>query len=166
MVQSFDLESGKDKVAVAQYSNNVELNFDLNAYKTKDDVLRHVASLRPMGGRPQYIGAALQFIRDNVFDSNVGGRHREGAKQILVMLAGGRSRDSTRGPANMLKAAGVVTFTIGSRAANSAEMQVISSDQNYAFSVVDFINLPSIQQRLMGHFTQIGIKGDSKPGKK
>uniref|UniRef100_A0A8D2ZH04 VWFA domain-containing protein n=1 Tax=Scophthalmus maximus TaxID=52904 RepID=A0A8D2ZH04_SCOMX len=138
MVDSFDLDQGKDKVAVVQYSNNAELSFNLNTYNTRDDALKHVTSLKPKGGRPQYIGAALQFVRDNVFVSTAGGRHHEGAKQILVVLAGGRSRDSPRGPASMLKAAGVVTFAVGSRMSNSAEMQVISSDPNYTYSIPDF----------------------------
>ncbi|XP_029386728.1 collagen alpha-3(VI) chain-like [Echeneis naucrates] len=99
LVEGFDLDKGKDKVAVVQYSNNAELNFNLNTYNTRNDVLKHVASLKPKGGRPQYIGAALQFVKDKVFVSNAGSRHHEGAKQILVMLAGGRSRDSPRGPA-------------------------------------------------------------------
>lgn len=166
MVDSFDLEGGKDKVAVVQYSNNVELNFNLNAYSTRDAILKHIAGLKPIGGRPHYIGAALQFVRDNVFVSNAGGRHHEGAKQILVMLAGGRSRDSPRGPANMLKAAGVATFVIGSRGSNSDEVQDISSDPNYAFSVPDFVNLPRIQQSLMGHLTKMGVQEESKVGKK
>lgn len=165
IVESFDLNQGKDKVAVVQYSNNAELNFNLNTYNTKDDVLKHVASLKPKGGRPQYIGAALQFVRNNVFVSNAGGRHHEGAKQILVMLAGGRSRDSPRGPASMLKAAGVIIFAIGSRMSNSAEMQVISSDPNHAYSVPDFVNLSGIQQSLMSHLTQMGDEKETITGK-
>lgn len=165
MVDSFDLDQGKDKVAVVQYSNNAELNFNLNTHNKKDDVLKHVTSLKPKGGRPQYIGAALQFVRDNVFVSNAGGRYHEGAKQILVVLAGGRSRDSPRGPASMLKAEGVITFAIGSRLSNSAEMQVVSSDPSYAYSVPDFLNLPRIQQSLISHLTQVGVKEETKSGK-
>lgn len=165
MVDSFDLDQGKDKVAVVQYSNNAELSFNLNTYNTRDDALKHVTSLKPKGGRPQYIGAALQFVRDNVFVSTAGGRHHEGAKQILVVLAGGRSRDSPRGPASMLKAAGVVTFAVGSRMSNSAEMQVISSDPNYTYSIPDFVNLPRIQQSLMSHLTQMGVEEETEQGK-
>lgn len=165
VVDSFDLDQEKDRVAVVQYSNNAELNFNLNTYNTKDDVLKQIASLKPKGGRPQYIGAALQFVRDNVFASNAGSRHHQGAKQILVILAGGRSRDSPRGPANMLKAAGVVTFAIGSRMSNPAEMQVISSDPNYAFSIPDFVNLLRIQQSLMTHLNQMKTEEETKAGK-
>lgn len=166
MVESFDLDQGKDKIAVVQYSNNVELSFSMNTYNTSSDVLNHVASLKPKGGRPQYIGAALQFVRDNVLVPNAGGRLHEGAKQILIMLAGGRSRDSPRGPASMLKAAGVVIFAVGSRMSNSAEMQLISSHSNYAYQVPDFIKLPDIQNSLMSHLSQIGVQQENKAGKK
>lgn len=148
-----------------QYSNNVKLIFDLSAYSTRDDVLRQVASLKPMGGRPQYIGAALQFVWDKVFASSAGGRLDEGAKQILVILAGGRSRDSSRGPANMLKAAGVTTFAIGSGASNFEEMQFISTGSNNTFSVPDFVNLNTIQKSLISHIAQVGLQKESE-GKK
>ncbi len=164
VVDSFDLDEGKDKVAVVQYSNDAELSFNLNTYNTRNEVLQHVASLKPKGGRPHYIGAALQFVRDNVFVPNAGGRRHEGAKQILVMLAGGRSRDSPRGPANMLKDAGVVTFAVGSRMSNSAELKLISAIPNYAYSVPDFINLPRIQQSLMSHLTQIETEEKTEEG--
>lgn len=153
LVQNFDLDHEQDKVAVVQYSNNAEISFSLDSYATKDDVLQHIASLKPKGGRPQYIGAALQFVKDKVFVSNAGGRKNEGAKQILVVLAGGRSRDSPRGPATALKRGGVVILAVGSRQSNSAEMQAISSDTDYAYSVPDFVNLPRIQQLLMRRLT-------------
>lgn len=165
IVDSFDIESRKDKVALVQYSDNVELSFNLNAYNTRDGVLKHVAGLKPKGGRPQYIGTALQFVKDNVFTSNAGGRHHEGAKQILIVLAGGRSRDSPRGPASMLKAAGIVIFSVGSRMSSSAELRYISSEPNYAFTVPDYANLPRVQQRLLGHLNQLGVEEESREGK-
>lgn len=164
MVENLNLDQGQDKVAVVQYSNNAELIFNLNTYETRNEALQHIASIKPKGGRPQYIGAALQFVRDNVFVSNAGSRQHEGAKQILIMLAGGRSRDSPRGPANMLKREGVVTFTVGSRMSNSAEMKVISSEPNYAYSVPDFISLPRIQESLMSHLTQMGTEEKIEAG--
>lgn len=149
-----------------QYSNNVKLIFDLSAYRTRDAVIRKVASLKPMGGRPQYIGAALQFVLDNVFASSAGKRHDDGTNQILVVLAGGRSRDSPQGPANMLKAAGVTTFAIGSQASNSVEMQFISSGLNNTFSVPDFVNLPSIQKSIISQIAQVGVQQELEEGKK
>lgn len=165
MVDGFDLDQGKDKVAVVQYSNNAQLSFNLNTYNKRDDVLKHIARLNPTGGRPQYIGAALQYAWDHVFASTASRQH-EGARPILVMFAGGRSKDSARGPANMLKAAGVVIFTIGSRKSNSDEMQAIASEQNHALSVPDFVNLHRIQQSLTRYVNQVGAKEESEAGEK
>lgn len=162
---SFDLQGGNDKVALVQYSNIVKLIFDLSAYSTKDDVVKQVASLKPMGGRPQYMGAALQFVWTNVFASSAGGRHDEGAKQILIVLAGGRSKDSPREAANMLKAAGVTTFAIGSGSSNFEEMQFISTGTKHAFYVPDFVNLTTIQKSLISNIAQVGIQQISE-GKK
>lgn len=165
MVENFDIESGKDKVALVQYSDDAELSFNLGAYNERDGILKHIAGLKQKGGRPQYIGRALQFVMDSVFDINVGGRRHEGAKQILVMLAGGRSRDSPRGPASMLKAAGTIIFSLGSRMSSLAELRHISSEPTYAFTLPDFENLPRIQQRLLGLINQIGEEEEMEEGK-
>ncbi|XP_029980225.1 LOW QUALITY PROTEIN: uncharacterized protein LOC115412071 [Sphaeramia orbicularis] len=162
VVDTLDVDQGKDKVAVIQYSNNAEQSFSLNTYNKKDDILKHIARLKPKGGRPHYIGAALQFVLEKVFVSNAGGRKLEGAKQILVILAGGRSRDSPRGPANMLKTEGVVTFAVGSRASNTAEMNLISSDPNYTYSVPDFVNLAQIQHSLVRNLAQFQVEEETK----
>lgn len=155
VVDSFDVDQGQDRVAVVQYSNNAAVDFNLNTYTTRDDVLTHVRNLKPKGGRPHYIGTALRFVKDNIFVSNAGSRRNEGAHQILIVLAGGRSRDSPRGPASALKSEGVLTFAIGSRMTNLVDMQAISSDQNYAYSVPDFANLYNIQQSLVTLLSQV-----------
>uniref|UniRef100_A0A3Q2DYV9 VWFA domain-containing protein n=1 Tax=Cyprinodon variegatus TaxID=28743 RepID=A0A3Q2DYV9_CYPVA len=152
LVQNLDLDQQRDQIAVVQYSNNAKMEFSLDAYSTKGDVLQHVARLQPKGGRPQYIGAALQFVKDNVFVPKAGARINEGASQVLFVLAGGRSRDSPRGPARALKRGGVVIFAIGSRLSSSAEMQAIS---DHAFSIPDFVNLTGIQQHVLRHLTAI-----------
>lgn len=163
MVENFDIESGKDKVALVQYSDNVELSFNLSAYSTKDGILNHITGLKHKGGRTQFIGRALRFVKDNVLDSRAGGRPN--AKQMVVMLANGRSRDSPRGPASSLKAAGITIFSLGSRMSSSSELQYISTEPAYAFTVSDFENLPRIQQRLLGLLNQAGEEEKIKEGK-
>uniref|UniRef100_A0A8C6T9S4 VWFA domain-containing protein n=1 Tax=Neogobius melanostomus TaxID=47308 RepID=A0A8C6T9S4_9GOBI len=154
IVATFEIDQEKDRVAVVQYSNSAEQSFSLNTYAAKEDVLRHIAALKPKGGRPQYIGKALQHVIDKVFVSNAGSRRKEGAKQIIIILAGGRSRDSPRGPASALKTAGVEMFAVGSKSSNSIEMQMISSKSNYTYSVPDFVDLSLIHQSLISHLDQ------------
>ena len=165
LVGGLDLDQGKDQVAVVQYSNNAEVNFNLNTYQTRDEIMTYITNLKRKGGTAQYIGTALQFVRNNIFVSKAGSRQDEGAKQILVLISGGRSRDSPRGPASALKTAGVITFAIGSRMTNVVEMRGISSDPNNAFLVSDFANLASIQQTLVSHIRRISSQKETAPGK-
>lgn len=163
--RGLDLDHGMDQVAVVQYSNNAEVNFNLNTYQNRDEVLTYITNLKPKGGKSQYIGTALQFVKNNIFVSKAGSRKHEGAKQILILLSGGRSRDSPRGPASALKTAGVITFAIGSRMTNVIEMQGISSDPNYAFLVSDFANLDSIQHTLGSQISTISRQKETASGK-
>ncbi|MGH0153081.1 UNVERIFIED_CONTAM: hypothetical protein FKN15_023815 [Acipenser sinensis] len=154
VVQNLDVEENKDRVAVVQYSNDAEAYFYLNTYKTKESVLGAIRSLKHKGGRPYYTGAALQFIKNNVFTPSAGSRRLEGVHQILILLAGGRSRDAVRGPASALKRIGVVTFCIGTNNANILELQNITHNPSYALSVPDFGDLPNIQQQLVTRISQ------------
>lgn len=165
VVEKFDLNGGKDQVAVVQYSNNAALNFNLNTYSNKDDVLKAIRNIRPKGGRPLYTGKALQFVKENVFTSSAGSRHLEGAHQILVLLTGGRSRDSPRGPSSALKALGVITFAIGSRMTDLVEMKAVSSHADNAYSVPDFANLSNILQRLETQLEQVRLQEETTVGK-
>jgi len=146
MVEKLNVGVNKDRVSVVQYGRDQEVHFYLNTYTTKDDVLDTVKGLRHRGGRPLNTGAALQYVRDNVFTASSGSRRLEGVPQILILLNGGRSFDSVDAPATGLKESGVLIFGIGTRN-SSTEVQRIVSDPSYAQSVDEFSALPNVQQQ-------------------
>lgn len=148
VVETLSVDDNKDRVSVVQYSREPAVQFNLNTYATKGDILDTVRGLRHKGGRPLNTGAALQFLRDNVFTPSAGSRLREGVPQILILLSGGRSSDSVDAPASALKQLGVLTFAIGTRGTDSREMQKISHDPSYALTVSDFTDLPNVQEQL------------------
>ncbi|XP_044222488.1 collagen alpha-3(VI) chain-like [Thunnus albacares] len=148
VVETLSVDDNKDRVSVVQYSRDPAVQFYLNTYTTKGEVLDTVKGLRHKGGRPLNTGAALQFVRDNVFTPSAGSRHLEGVPQVLILLSGGRSFDSVDEPASALKQLGVLTFAIGTRSSDSKELQKISYDPSYALSVSEFTDLPSVQQQL------------------
>ncbi|XP_044222486.1 collagen alpha-3(VI) chain, partial [Thunnus albacares] len=148
VVETLSVDDNKDRVSVVQYSRDPAVQFYLNTYTTKGEVLDTVKGLRHKGGRPLNTGAALQFVRDNVFTPSAGSRRLEGVPQVLILLSGGRSFDSVDEPASALKQLGVLTFAIGTRSSDSKELQKISYDPSYALSVSEFTDLPSVQQQL------------------
>ncbi|XP_041119899.1 collagen alpha-3(VI) chain-like isoform X6 [Polyodon spathula] len=163
VVENMDVEENKDRVAVVQYSNDAAATFYLNTYSTKDDVLNTIRGLRHKGGRPLNTGAALQFVMDNVFTAPSGSRILEGAHQFLILLTGGRSRDDVSASATALKGLGVVPFGIGTRNADTIELQTIAYDPSYAFSARDFRDLQSIEQEFMSSVTRASRQRQAEP---
>ncbi|XP_029386730.1 collagen alpha-3(VI) chain-like, partial [Echeneis naucrates] len=148
VVETLSVDDSTDRVSVVQYSRDPTVQFYLNTYTTKGEILDTLRDLRPKGGRPLNTGAALQYLRDNVFTASAGSRRLEGVPQILILLSGGRSFDRVEEPASALKQLGVLTFAIGSRSSDSRELQSISHDRSYALSVSEFTDLPKVQQQL------------------
>lgn len=156
-VEKLSVDDNRDRVSVVQYSRDPAVQFYLNTYTTKGDILDTVRAMRHKGGRPLNTGAALQYLRDNVFTASAGSRRLEGVPQVLVLLSGGRSFDSVDAPASALKQLGVLTFAIGTRGSDSRELQKISHDPSYALSVSEFSDLPSVQQQLQSSVEAVVI---------
>ena len=148
VIETLSVDDKRDRVSVVQYSREPAVQFYLNTYTTKDDILDAVRGLRHKGGRPLNTGAALQYLRDNVFTSSAGSRLGEGVPQVLLLISGGRSFDSVSAPASALKKLGVLTFAIGTRNADRTELQKISHGPGHSLTVSDFADLPSVQQQL------------------
>lgn len=160
LVEQFNIDANRDRVSVVQYSRDAEVNFYLNTYTTKGEILNSVRGLKHRGGRPLNTGAALQYVRDNVFTASAGSRKQAGVPQILILLSGGRSSDNIDTPASALKQAGILVFGIGTRN-SSREVQRIANDPTYAQSINEFSDLPSVQQQFVSSLNS--VLGQAKP---
>lgn len=149
VVERLNVGENKDRVAVVQFSRDADIHFYLNTYTTKEDILGTIRALRHKGGRVLNIGAALQYVRDNVFTSSSGSRHLKGVPQMLILLSAGRSFDNVEIPASELRDLGIMIFGIGSKDSDSNELQRISFAPSYSFTVSDFAELPNVQEQLL-----------------
>ncbi|MEE6490859.1 hypothetical protein FKM82_016035 [Ascaphus truei] len=134
------LEIGPDliQVALAQYSREVKTEFYLNSFSNKKELLAQVKKAKLMSGGPLNTGAALNFVRNNMFASSVGSRVGEGVPQLLVLITGGQSKDNILQSAQELKRAGILTFTIGAKNADQAELREIAFDSSLVFQPTEF----------------------------
>lgn len=149
VVETFSVGKDKDRVAVVQYSSEPEAHFFLNTYPDKQDVLSSIKSLKHKGGRSLNTGAALDYVKKDVFTATSGSRGQEGVPQILVLLSGGRSQDDVGGAAIALKQDNIVPFSIGSKNADILQLQMIAQTPSHALSVPRFDDLVGIQQQLL-----------------
>lgn len=170
VVEGLDVGQNRDRVSVVQYSRDAEANFYLNTYSTREDILDSVRGLKHRGGKPLNTGAALQYVRDNVFTDSSGSRRLQGVPQMLILLNGGRSSDNVDSPASALKQQGIFAIAIGTRASDSSELQKISYDPTYALSVSELTDLPNVQAQLSSVMSKVRLRATpitpTVPGKK
>lgn len=145
------------RLAVIQYSDDAAVYFNLNAHKSKKDIIYAVRSLRHKGGTPRNTGAALQFALDHVFVTASGSRRLDGVPQILFLLIGGKSDDDVSRAALQLKKRGVTSFAIGMKNAKQKELEKIALSSKYHFNLPVFGELLSIQPE-MAALVRTGIK--------
>ncbi|XP_006866840.1 PREDICTED: collagen alpha-3(VI) chain [Chrysochloris asiatica] len=138
------LEIGQDliQVAVVQYADTVRPEFYFNSYPNKKEVITAVRKLKPMEGRALYTGSALDFVRNNLFTSTTGYRATEGVPKLLVLITGGKSLDEVSQQAQELKANNILSFAIGNKAADPAELEEIAFDKSLVFVPAEFQAAP------------------------
>ncbi|CAG5865882.1 unnamed protein product, partial [Menidia menidia] len=158
VVEKLNVGENKDRLSVVQYSRDAEVHFYLNTYSTREDAVDAVRGLRHKGGRPLNTGAALQYVRENVFTNSSGSRRLQGVPQMLILLTGGRSFDNTDAPASALKQQGVFVIAIGSGTSDARELQKLSYEPSYALSVSDFTDLPSVQEQLSSVMSTAAVR--------
>lgn len=149
VVERLSVDEKKDRVSVVQYADKPEANFYLSSHKTKDAVISAISNLRHKGGRNLNTGAALQFVRHNVFTSSTGSRRLEGVPQMLILLSSKQSRDDVRGPAVALKDREIMSISVGVGDASLSEMETIAFKPGFVYQVNDLSELPSIQSQLV-----------------
>lgn len=148
LVSSLDVGFDATRVAVIQFSDDPKVEFLLNAYSSKDEVLSAVRRLRPKLGQRVNVGAALEYVLKNIFTRPSGSRIEEGVPQFLILLYSRPSADEVEDPALQIKVTGVAPLTIGKNV-DPEELTKISLSPEYIFPVRSFQELPSLDQKLL-----------------
>lgn len=131
-------------VGVMQYSTLQQLEFPLNRFYTKNEMIEAIDNLRQIGGGT-HTGEAIEQV-SQYFDIERGGRPNE--KRRLVVITDGESQDQVKSPAQRLRAKGVMVYAIGVEDANSEELLDISGSPDRMFVGRDFDALKELETRL------------------
>nr|XP_033473501.1 collagen alpha-3(VI) chain-like isoform X3 [Epinephelus lanceolatus] len=148
IIEPLDVGIDKVRISVVQHSERPTPSFYLNSYQTKEEVINAVNSMSVAGGRSLNTGAALKFMKDTILSERHGSRAAQNVPQFLIILAGSRSRDNVKDPAGALKTEGVVPFGVGVKDADPKQIEAISHNPSFAFTVREFSELSSVPQKL------------------
>lgn len=127
IVEQLDIGAKKHQIGLAQYSEGGKVEFLLNRYKTKKDILNHIQQSTVFMGGPLKTGSALQFLRKVYFVEKAGSRLRQGTPQFTVIFSSAKSEDDVRKPAKELKEMGVNIAAVGVLQSDEEEMKVIAT---------------------------------------
>uniref|UniRef100_A0A7N9IAU8 Integrin subunit alpha 2 n=1 Tax=Macaca fascicularis TaxID=9541 RepID=A0A7N9IAU8_MACFA len=96
-VQGLDIGPTKTQVGLIQYANNPRVVFNLNTYKTKEEMIVATSQTSQHGGDLTNTFGAIQYARKYAYSAASGGRRS--ATKVMVVVTDGESHDGS-----MLKA--------------------------------------------------------------
>lgn len=145
VVKSLDVGENDFHFALVQFSGNPHTEFQLNTYRSTQDVLSHILNMPYMGGGTK-TGKGLEYLIQNHLSKAAGSRASDGTPQIIIVLTDGRSQDDVALPSSVLKSADVNMFAIGVQNAVEGELKEIASEplDLHVFNLENFTALHNI----------------------
>ncbi|XP_069814429.1 collagen alpha-4(VI) chain-like [Dendropsophus ebraccatus] len=149
VINALEIGINNVRVGLVLYSDEPTLEFKLNTFKEKYEILDYITKL-PYRGGTAHTGAALKFLRKELFSQENGGRAHLGVQQIAVVMTNGQSADEFRKPAAKLRRSGVEIFAVGFQNADKKDLRIIASHppRKHVTNVESFLQLPNIELKL------------------
>lgn len=118
LVNQINFSASTYRLGLAQYGQDIKVEFLFKTYQTREDVLNAIKRLRQRRLQPseaRNLGSALRYVYKNVFTAEAGSRTDQSFRQYLVVLTGKDSDDPVYKEARLLKSAGIimVSFSAG-----------------------------------------------------
>ncbi|KAJ7322543.1 hypothetical protein JRQ81_018830 [Phrynocephalus forsythii] len=132
VVEKLDIATDKYRIGFGQYSGEGHVEFLLNTYESKEDVLDHIQSRVTLKGGPLKTGEALQFLQETFFTEEAGSRFKQGTPQFAVLFVSAKSEDDVKEAAKLLKETGIKVVAVGTLNSDPEEIEVMAtSSLNY-----------------------------------
>lgn len=151
-VQSLSIHSHAVRISLVFYSEEPRLEFSLDTFQSAAHVLDHLDKLTFQGRRGRAkAGAALDFLKNEVFIPEKGSRSKQGVQQIAVVIMESPSLDNVSMPASRLRRAGVTIYAAGIQPASvSKDLEKISTypPWKHAIDLESFLQLDIVRNKL------------------
>lgn len=148
IVSHLDIGTHGDQISLLLYDNDPHLQWYLNDYTTKADLLNAFTYI-PYHNGSTNTGMALRYVRENVFQFKNG--DRPSAKNVVVVITDGRSNNHTLtvAEAKTLRAEGVRMVALGVGNALNTELLDIAGAYSNAIKVSGYDHLPEAESKIL-----------------
>ncbi|XP_026769414.3 collagen alpha-6(VI) chain-like [Pangasianodon hypophthalmus] len=103
LANQLNVSSTSNRMALAQFAEDVSVEFRFDAYKTKNEALVLIRKFRLRGTGQRKLGKAMDYVRTNLLTTAAGSRIAQGYKQYLLVVSNGESDDNVLRAVRALK---------------------------------------------------------------
>uniref|UniRef100_A0A3Q0RFP9 Collagen, type VI, alpha 3 n=1 Tax=Amphilophus citrinellus TaxID=61819 RepID=A0A3Q0RFP9_AMPCI len=158
-INQLDVRPDRIQIGLLQFARSPRIEFYLNSYPTREEVVDKISQLRLTGGSSVNTGAAMNYALTNMFVQSAGSRGRQGVQQVLVLITGGPLQDDVKSVADNLAQEGILTFTVSSGQADEDLLRSVAFVPTLAYHETRFSDLPAVAERIMPSL--ITVVGDT-----
>lgn len=158
IVNQLEVRPDRVRFGLMQFANVPKIEFYLNSFNNRQDVVNRISQLRPTGGSVLNTAAAIQYALQTMFNPSVGSRQEQGVQQVLVLVTGGPSQDDIGNAGDSLARAGILTFTVSSGQADVSGLRTVAFTQELAYHDASFSNVPAMAEVITPLLTT--VQGD------
>ncbi|KAM4770891.1 vitrin [Rhinophrynus dorsalis] len=133
----FEISDTDTRIGAVQYTYEQRLEFGLDRYGTKQDVVNAIMGINYWSGGTS-TGAAITYASEQLFTKS-----KPNKRKIMIVITDGRSYDDVRVPATAAHRNGVIAYAVGIAWAAQDELESIATDpdKDHSFFVDEFDNL-------------------------
>ncbi|KAG7217829.1 hypothetical protein INR49_009317 [Caranx melampygus] len=137
LVNQLNIGANAYRLGLAQYGQDVKVEFLLNGFQTKDETsagVRRFRQRRLQANEQRNLGGALEYASTHFFTSGAGSRADQGYRQYLVVLSGKNSDDSVDRQSRLIKSEGVTVVGMGTSSLVT-DMRLVASAPYQYYSI-------------------------------
>ncbi|XP_059584780.1 collagen alpha-6(VI) chain [Alligator mississippiensis] len=142
MIYGLPIGPNQYRIALAQYSDDVHSEFQLDTYEAKILMLNHIKEKFAFRVGPLKTGSALRWVHETYFKEKTTDRD-----QILLVMSSTPSVDEVDKPAQILQRDGVKVIAVGIEKAAIDELSLIAT-QPYSYYFSNAWKLPMFSQNV------------------
>jgi collagen type VI alpha len=147
VINSLPIEASKYRVALAQYSDSLHSEFQLDTFRSRNPMLTHLKKNFSFLGGSLRIGSALREAHRTHFSVPTNGRDKKQFPPILVVLASAESEDEVEEASEALRRDGVRIISVGVQKAPEETLKAMATDQ-FHFNLRTARDLSSFSQNM------------------